>query len=225
MGWFFSRQKKAMRQLNETLVSGMDSEERKVLYSSFDFDYDKSQEKRSHLLFHSFSLTCSGNALYCSLSSDGGKPLCHVSLSRLVFSAAITQHDFKFSMGVGDLLVEDVTAIEQSLSPVSTAMGGTKIAWPSLLPRLNQGATTAISVQYDGSFKTKSSSVKARIQPINIVLRKELISKFCKRISIFSQIFLLILFYFLPSTFHRTRFHDDTQRRDFGFPRPRGKEA
>lgn len=201
MGWFFNRQKKAMKQLNETIVSGMDSEERKLLYSSFDYDYDKSQEKRPHLLFHSFSLTCSANALLLSLSSDGGKPLCHTSLSGLVFSAIITQQDFKFTMGVGDLTVKDVTTIGQGLSPVGTAMGGTKIVWPSLLPRLNHGTNAAISVQYDGSFKTKSSSVKGRVQPINVVLRKELISKFCKRLH-FLQLSYYLLFTLLPLTVH-----------------------
>lgn len=196
MGWFFNRQKKAVKQLNETIVSGMDSEERKVLYSSFDYDYDKSQEKRSHELFHSFSLTCSANAIYCSLSSDGGKPLSHVSLSRLLFSAVITQCDFNFTMGVGDLLVEDVTAVEKSSSPVSIAVGGTKIIWPSPLPLQSQGSSTAISVQYAGSFGTQSPSVTARAQPINFVLRKDLISKFCKQLPFLSILFIIHFFIF-----------------------------
>lgn len=182
MGWFFSSQKKAVKQLNETIESSMDLEERKLLYSSFDYDYDKSHQKHPHLLFHSFNLTCSINALYCSLSSDNGKPLCHASLSGIIFSGTVTQYDFEFSMGVSDLLVEDVTTVGQGISHVGMTMNGTKIVWPSpmsLHPRLGQGAGSAILVRYIGFFETKTSSVTARIQPINVVLKKDFISRCC----------------------------------------------
>lgn len=197
-----------MKQLNETIASSMDSEERRVLYSSFDYDIDphnshqqhlqqQHQETQPPLLFHSFSLTCSVNALYCSLSSNNGRPLCHMVLSGINFTGMITQRNFEFTMGVTDLLAEDSASVAQEflhsssssnnnngIAPTITA-SGSKIMWPSSLPLSRKvgpgpGSTSAIFVQYAGSFETKTSSLTVRVQPFNFALSQDLLSNFCK---------------------------------------------